>query len=117
MSLYWRSASRLLIIMLAGYMALAQPGLPPCWLQAHACEVHPHFSKHHAETPHSHGYLLDLAKANAAQGLVSPLIPAGLLIELLSLGLFLRSTLGPDILEQAWIPLLEPPPPRASLSF
>jgi hypothetical protein len=116
MSLYWRLTLRVFIIIWAGYTALAQPGLPPCWLEARACEIHPHFSKEHAESPHTHGYLFDLAKATASAALPILLIPVSLLIELLSLSPLLRRTGNPAVIEWNWISPLEPPPPRASIT-
>jgi hypothetical protein len=116
MSLNWRGIFRVFIIFWAGYTALAQPGLPPCWLEARACEFHPHFSQRHAETPHTHQYLFDLAKATASLGLPNFLIPVSLLIELLFPSLLLHKVAGPVVIGQTWIAPLEPPPPRASFS-
>jgi hypothetical protein len=116
MSLYWRFILRVLIIIWAGYTALAQPGLPPCWLEARACEIHPHFSRQHAESPHPHDYLFDLAEATASAALPILLIPMSLLIELLFLSPLLRTTGSPAVIEWTWVSPLEPPPPRGSFS-
>jgi hypothetical protein len=102
--------------MWAFYTVLAQPGLPPCWLESRACEFHPHFSRHHAETPHTHDYLFDLAKTTTVQGLHILLIPISLLIELLFLSPLLRKELSPALIERIWISLLDPPPPRFACS-
>ena len=96
-------------------MSLAQPGLPSCWLEAQACESHPHFGPHHAASPHTHDYLFDLTLTSAAQGLPIFLIPLSLLIEILLLSLLLRGTANSAVFEQAWFSPLEPPPPRALL--
>ncbi len=112
MSLLSRFAFRILMILWAGYTALAQPGLPACWLEAEACEVHPHFGPYQATHPHSHGYLLDQAKASAAQGLPHLLAPVSLLIEILFLSRLLRPVASLPVVAGAWAPLPEPPPPR-----
>jgi hypothetical protein len=104
--------NRVFLLVWAGYIALAQPGVPACWLEAHACEFHVHFSQHHAETPHSHSYLFDLANAQGAPGLSPLLIPVGLLIALLFNSRFFRMFGMPVLAESSWKFLGEPPPPR-----
>ncbi len=111
-----RFLSRLFILAWAGYTALAQPGVPACWLEAHPCEVHIHFSQHQAETPHSHGYLLDLAGAQGAPGLANPVTPIGLLIGLLFSSQVLRELAFPSLAAFLWKSPPEPPPPRCAFS-
>ena len=105
---------RIAILLLAGYMCLAQPGVPPCWLEAHACAVHPHFSQEQAEAPHSHDYLLDLARSSTAGFLPVLLTPISLLIELLGLTLLLCGAIHAIVNERQWLAAIEPPPPRST---
>jgi hypothetical protein len=116
MSLLSRLAIRVLLILWAGYTALAQPGLPACWLEREACEVHPHFGPYQATHPHSHDYLLDQAKASAAQGLPHLLAPLSLLIEILFLSRLLRPATSLPVAGQGWTSAPEPPPPRTAAS-
>jgi hypothetical protein len=116
MLLFRRYTARLLILLWAGYTALSQPGIPPCWLEARACELHPHFGARHAGSPHSHEYLFDQSMATTALGLPALLIPASLLIELLFLSPLLRSPMSPACRERSWLAPLEPPPPRPAFS-
>jgi hypothetical protein len=105
-------AFRLVIIIMAGYTALAQPGIPACWIEVNPCEIHPHFSRQHLENPHSHEYLYDLAKTNVVQVLPIILIPLSLLIEILSGTLLLPIAANSLESQLKWISLLKPPPPR-----
>ncbi len=105
------------ILFLACYTTLAQPGMPPCWLEKHACESHPHFSQHQAETPHSHEYLFDLSQAQAAQDLSLVLAPVSLLIAALFGTRILRKMCLPILDGFFWIYSFDPPPPRFSFSF
>jgi hypothetical protein len=93
-------------------MALAQPGLPACWLEVRACEIHPHLSRRQAETPHEHTYLLDLALATSAAGMPVSIIPASLLIRLLSRSSLFRKSESIAPFRLDWIARLDPPPPR-----
>ena len=55
------------VVCMAAYTIFAQPGMPPCWLEKTACEIHPHFSREQEEDPHhSHLYLIDLSLGLAA---------------------------------------------------
>ena len=112
MSSFGRSAVRFFILLWASYLALAQPGLPPCWLQARACEVHVHFSDAQAHSHHSHDYLFDLARADGAQITPVPLIPGGYLIKFLFPLMLFGILAGPALQERTWVRLPEPPPPR-----
>jgi hypothetical protein len=116
MLVFWRNLFRTSIFLWIGYIALTQPGLPACWLEAHACEIHVHFSVHQAEIPHSHDYLLDLTKAQGASVLPSLLIPAGFLIALLFGSRIFRQVVFPLIENFFWNTLPDLPPPRLALS-
>ncbi len=112
-----RGGYRLFILVWAGYTMLAQPGIPACWLEKHACEIHIHLSQRQAEHPHSHGYLFDLANADGASALPSVIIPLSLLFLLLFGMRIMRAISLPLTGETAWVSRLEPPPPRALLSL
>jgi hypothetical protein len=101
-----------LIFLWAGCLALAQPGLPACWLEARACELHPHFSQYHAETAHSHDYLFELATAQVSQGLPVLLVPLSLLLAELFRAGILKEISDPAFFERFWKYPVETPPPR-----
>jgi hypothetical protein len=111
-----RLTLRVFTLVWAGYTALAQPGIPACWLERHACEIHMHFSKEQADSPHSHGYLFDLASAEGASALPTLLIPVGLLLALLFGSLVLRELVSPTPAQALWESLVESPPPRLAIS-
>jgi hypothetical protein len=92
------------------YTVFAPPGLPSCWLERSACEVHPH-PDGHPERAHSHEYLLDDMQAVGA-ALPARLIPAGLLIQLLQHVTVTVDLDGPGFSPRTWEPLFDPPPPR-----
>ncbi len=104
------------MVLWAGYTALAQPGLPPCWLEAQACKIHPHISQQHSESNHTHDYLFDLAKAVAALGLPIVWVPASVLIYLLFLSPFIKIDIDRILDKREWVNSPEPPPPRLSFS-
>jgi hypothetical protein len=116
MSLYLRSMVRILLGAWVVCTALAQPGLPACWLEKQACQVHHHFSKSHSETPHTHEYLSDLVKATSTQG--SPVLDhaISLLIALRFTILLLRGTANHSPSNRLWLAPPEPPPPRFAFS-
>ena len=103
------------IILWACYMALAQPGLPACWLEARACQNHTHFSESHGQSDHSHDFLLDLAKTQASHGLPGLSVPVSLLLAVLFSTRILRAASVPLLFEFSWKVLLDPPPPRICL--
>ncbi len=110
-----QGALKTFILIWAAWLALAQPGLPACWMAPRPCEAHVHFGDGHAGQPHSHDYLLDLSRAQAGQGLPVQVVPAALLLALLfSTGLF-RSLAGLPLFRQQRVWLPEIPPPRTSL--
>jgi hypothetical protein len=116
MLVFRRNLLRFFVFLWIGYISLTQPGLPACWLEVHACEIHVHFSQHQAEIPHSHDYLLDLAKAQGAPALPTLLIPASLLIALLFDSRVFRQVIFPVIEKYFCKTLPDLPPPRASIS-
>jgi hypothetical protein len=111
-----RLTLRVFTLFWSGYTILAQPGLPACWLERHACEIHMHLSKEQAESPHSHGYLFDLASADGAPALPSVLIAVNLLLALLFGRLILRELISPMPAQALWESLVESPPPRFPIS-
>jgi hypothetical protein len=116
MSVLTRALYRGLILAWAGYTALAQPGIPACWMEASACEAHVHFNHHQAETPHSHDYLVDLASGQGVPGVAALLIPVNLLLDLIFGGLVLRAMLAPVLVIFVWNDHPEPPPPHAGVA-
>ncbi len=105
-------------LFLAGFMALAQPGLCPCWLMADVAANHPH-PDGHPERPHSHDYLFEMFASGLAAPPPRAVIPARLFVAHLASQGLLRLTaiegLAPAI---GWQAALEPPPPRGiSLLF
>jgi hypothetical protein len=116
MLLGFRPFLRVLVGLWLCYTALAQPGLPACWLQAKACQIHPHFTGEHAGGPHTHDYLFDLTKTIASSGLAVVLIPISLLIGIMLANLLHFITAYPPLIKRSWIALLEPPPPRLAIS-
>jgi hypothetical protein len=110
-----RYGYRLILLAWASYTALAQPGIPACWLERHACEIHIHLSQRQAESPHTHGYLFDLANADGAATLPSLFIPLSILFLLIFDTLIMRGFTRQLTGESRWISRLEPPPPRTLL--
>jgi hypothetical protein len=104
-----------LLIFLAAYIALAQPGLCPCWLMHDVRTYHPHpFA--HPERPHPHDYLLEIFSAETAA--VSPPAPMPVLtlILLLALGSLWWRTDSSRVPLARWAAPPATPPPRLSAS-
>ena len=104
-----------LLLFLAGYLALVQPGLCPCWLMRDVRTYHPHpFA--HPEHPHPHDYLLEIFNAESVAVAPPLLIPARILILALALnGLWWR--IGSHAFSAAdWAAPPPIPPPRLSAS-
>jgi hypothetical protein len=99
------------------YTALAQPGLPACWLEEQACQVHQHFSQSLSETPHTHEYLSDLVKGTSAQGLPVLVLAISLLIARWFTSLLFRGSVSPSPGNRLWLFPPEPPPPRFANSI
>ena len=117
MSFNRRVTIRLFLLLWAGYLTLAQPGLPACWLEARPCEYHIHLGRQQVGSAHSHNYLFDLANASAAQALAISPVPVNLLIEMLFLISLFRGSTSAVLRELNWIAPPFPPPPRAGFSF
>jgi hypothetical protein len=100
--------------LLAGYMALAQPGICACWLLKDVQHVHPHLDAH-PERPHSHDYLFQISSAQTITTAPPTPEPALRLIDLLSLTGLWRPFSSYAPLQVAWSPVMETPPPRAFL--
>ncbi len=92
------------------YTIFAQPGLPSCWLERKACEVHPH-PDGHPERPHSHQYLFDDMEA-AGLALPQQVIPASLLLRLLQHSAISWNLHQPTFTKLGWVVVFDPPPPR-----
>ena len=105
-----------LIVTLAFYIALAQPGMPACWLEAQPCEAHVHFDKTQAGSPHSHDYLFDLSKVQDSPGVSLLFIPISLLITLLFLVQVSREIPNLTLGGRGWVSSPDSPPPRFSFS-
>jgi hypothetical protein len=110
-----RYGYRLILLVWASYTTLAQPGIPACWLERQACEIHIHLSQHQANSPHTHGYLFDLANADGAATLPSVFIPLSILFLLFFNTLITRGLARQLTGEGCWISRPEPPPPRTLL--
>ncbi len=92
------------------YTMFAQPGLPPCWLERKACEVHPH-PDGHPERPHSHGYLFeDMQAAGAA--IPQTITPAHMILRLLQQVHITWKLHQPAFSISTWSAMADPPPPR-----
>jgi len=104
-----------LLLFLAGYLTLAQPGLCPCWLIADVQKYHPHLFAH-PERPHPHGYLFEIFNAESV-AVAPPLpIPARTLI-LASAISSLWWHIGSHAFSVAdWAAPPPTPPPRLSAS-
>jgi hypothetical protein len=107
------------ILLWAIYTMFAQPGLPACWLEAVPCQFHVHFGHGHAELPHSHAYLYDLAQGQASQPNPFPAFDSMLLVLLLALsGASARLIKRSDQSGIAsWIFAPDPPPPKPAFAI
>jgi len=104
-----------ILLFLAFYTTLAQPGLPACWLQADPCANHPHFNRNpYAEHDHEYLRLQALSLANVV--LPTSLVPASLLIQFLGWTNITRMTTRLILSSKSWGLPPDPPPPRASFS-
>jgi len=105
----------ILLILLVGLTAFAQPGLCPCWLMVDIQTHHPHPGGD-PNRDHGHDYLNDLFSAGLAAVVTPSLIPAHTLIALLTTGNLWRPIADHSSLAHGWTPALEPPPPRLTAS-
>jgi hypothetical protein len=99
------------LVFLAGFTALAQPGLCPCWLIGDVRDYHPHFNGR-PQRPHHHNYLFEMFPAGAAVLAEPTLLPAASLILLLGLAALWQSRRDAVIFSRPWAPLPFTPPPR-----
>lgn len=106
----------ILLILLVGLTAFAQPGLCPCWLMVDIQTRHPHPGGQ-PDQPHGHDYLDDLFSAGLAAVATLSLVPAHALIALLATGNLWRPIADHSSFAHGWMPALEPPPPRLIASF
>jgi hypothetical protein len=105
-----------LLIFLAAYMALAQPGLCTCWLIRDVHTYHPHLAAD-PERPHSHFYLIEFYNSQTVANAPPFLTPARTLILALALGGLWRRISHTTMFVAGWTspPLI--PPPRLRVSF
>jgi len=99
-----------LSLVLVGLLAVAQPGLCPCWMFTNSMQVHPH-PYGHAELPHDHSYLFDMSPSSPSQPPPILIAPQEVIDCLLALG-GLWSASSPLVLGMVgWsIPPSTPPP-------
>ncbi len=102
----------ILIVLLVGFVALAQPGLCPCWLMLDISAHHPH-PDGHPERPHSHGYLADLFQTDTVAAIPLLVVPAQTLIAQHALGALWWRVPNREWQLTGWMSAMEPPPPRA----
>lgn len=104
-----------LLIVMAGYMSLAQPGLCSCWLIAEVKDIHPH-PDGQPDRPHDHRYLFEIFQAqNIAIANIYVVAVAVLIASLAG------ASLWHQMLDQApggngWSSPPDIPPPRLAFS-
>ena len=105
-----------LLIILAAFVALAQPGLCPCWLFADVGKYHPH-PDGHPERPHSHAYLFELYNSQTVASTPSLPTPARTLILFLVLSTvwWCVGNYAPSL--TSWASPPSTPPPRGAASL
>ena len=100
-----------LLLFLAGYLALTQPGLCPCWLIREVRIYHPHpFA--HPERPHPHDYLFELYNSQTVASTPSLPTPARALILALALGALWLYVAHTTVAILGWAAHPPIPPPR-----
>jgi hypothetical protein len=105
--------SWVILLFLAFYIALAQPGLPPCWMEAKPCAHHPHFNVNPL-SDHNHDYLRMDTLSLGAVVITTSLVPVSLLILSLWLTSITRMMTGVILISKSWRLAPDPPPPRFS---
>lgn len=103
------------LFFLAFYTVLAQPGLPPCWLEAEPCANHAHVDQN-PDTDHDHEYLRLQALFQASVVIPTSLAIAGALILISGWTSITRMIAGVIVTSKRWGLAPDPPPPRPSLS-
>jgi len=86
-------------------------------MEREPCEIHPHFSRQQAETPHSHFYLIDLSQGLASQPYPFLSASSTVLIALLATSgaKAWRKISLPFFTGPHWQAAPEPPPPKTFL--
>jgi len=105
----------ILLAFLAGLIAVAPPGLCPCWLIADVRTYHPH-PDGQPDRPHTHDYLFELFHAQPVAALPGPPITIGdLMLALIGAGVWrhLSHRAWPA---QGWATPPPTPPPRLAAS-
>ncbi len=92
--------------------AVAPPGLCACWLIPEVESVHPHVSKAHAESHHTHDYLLQISQTTGTDILPLMILPAHVLIALAFAGLIWWALRGDEVSEAGWVPVIPMEPPE-----
>lgn len=99
-----------LSLVLVGLLAVAQPGLCPCWMFTNSMQVHPH-PYGHAELPHDHSYLFDMSPSSPSQPPPILIAPQEVIDRLLALGGLWSASSPPVLGMVGWsIPPSTPPP-------
>ena len=100
-----------LLILVVALTAFAPPGLCPCWLFVEVEAFHPH-APDQAAHPHSHNYLFEVYQGQTAAVMPPALLPAALLLVLLSGLLRWRRLPHQDANGAGWNFPSDVPPPR-----
>jgi hypothetical protein len=93
-------------------VAIAPPGLCPCWLLREPERVHPHLDGW-PERPHRHEYLFSLFQSQAAAAAPVAVLPAGLLLLCQALAAVWRRIPEPIFPARGWSFSPLTPPPRS----
>lgn len=111
LSVHSRLSLAAALVLLASLMAVAPPGLCPCWLIRDVRDYHPHFDGH-PERPHSHDYLFEMFPTGTTALAEPNLLPASSLIVLLALALLWHSRRDAALYGRIIVPAPLTPPPR-----
>ncbi len=105
-----------LILLLAVWLAFAQVGVCPCWLEKDIAAGHPHFVPNQ-DKEHGHEYLLDFSDATVVIAALPLVLQASLFIASLIHTGVLRGFANLIVLNQMWQAVPRTPPPRLSPAF
>ena len=106
----------ILLVFLASLIAVAPPGLCPCWLIADVRTYHPH-PNGRPERPHPHNYLFELFHSQTAAASPEPLIAIrDLVLALIGTGVWRRLSRQARP-AHGWVMPPPTPPPRLTASF
>lgn len=103
----------ILISFVVGLIVLMPPGVCSCWINPARETVHVHFGRAHAEAEHSHEYLSQLTLTTSGGVVMNLVVPAGVLVALLSQAKVFWNLPQAAFLCSEWKPRVMPPPPRA----